>query len=166
VDFPHEYNSNKNPTLLVENTGRVAGKGKYTKVPYEQAATHLHHAKDFNIQLPSDFDMVTYKNLDQASRIKYAEKKLPRSAIIEYQNEMAKSMSPRFNEIWSVLGFAGIHKTETELVIQSTKTPKKYILSVVREDGLHISSYSISQLDLENMAKDEFWVWKNSTLNR
>jgi len=76
VDFPYEYDSNGNPTLLVPNSGRARRKRAYNRVEYEQTASHMHHAPDFNIPLPSDFDMANYMSLDRAGRIDYAEQKL------------------------------------------------------------------------------------------
>jgi hypothetical protein len=58
------------------------------------------------------------------------------------------------------------YKKNSELIIQSTNNSNKYILNVVREDGSHISSYSITRIRLEKIAKDGFWIWQNSTLNR
>ena len=75
-------------------------------------------------------------------------------------------MSPLFGpkEMFSVPGFAGKYKQNTELTIQQTNTPNKTILSIIREDGLHISSYSINDIALLQLTKDNFWVLKNRNL--
>ena len=66
------------------------------RIEFEQTVSHMNHAPDFNIPLPSDFDMSHYMNLDRVGRIDYAEQKLSREIIISYQNEIGKSMSPLF----------------------------------------------------------------------
>ena len=166
IDFQYEYDSNGNPTLLVPNPGKVRTKRNYNRVEFEQTASHIHHAPDFNIPLPSDFDMSHYMNLDRAGRIDYAKQKLSREIIISYQNEIGKSMSPLFGrkKTFSVPGFAGKYKQNTELTIQQTDTPNNTIISIIREDGLHISSYSIDDRALRQLTKDNFWVLKNRNL--
>jgi hypothetical protein len=126
----------------------------------------MHHASDLNIPLPSDFDMVHYKNLNRADKIDYAKQKLPRETRINYQNEIGKSMSPLFGpkETFLVPGFAGKFKQNTELTIQQTDTPDKTILSLIREDGVHISSFSVNNKVLRKITKYNFWVLKNRNL--
>lgn len=73
-------------------------------------------------------------------------------------------MSPIFGvETKSVPGFGGIRKYETELTIQTLK-PNKHILGIIREDGKHISSFSIDNNKLEDIAQNEFWVLKDRHL--
>ncbi len=126
----------------------------------------MHHAADFNISLPSDFDTTHYMSLHRADRINYAKQKLSRETIIHYQNEIGKAMSPRFGpkQTFAVPGFAGKFKQNTELIIQQTNTPDKSIISMIREDGLHISSYSVDDRALQKIIDDGFWVWKKRTL--
>jgi hypothetical protein len=76
VDFKYEYDSNGNPTLLVPNLGKARTKRNYHRVEFDQTVSHMHHAPDLNIPLPSDFDMVHYMNLNRADRIDYAKQKL------------------------------------------------------------------------------------------
>lgn len=75
-------------------------------------------------------------------------------------------MSPFFGpkKTFSVLGFARKYKQNTELTIQQRDTPNNTILSIIREDGLHISSYSIDDIALRQLTKDNFWVFKNRNL--
>ena len=63
----------------------------------------------------------------------------------------------------SVPGFAGRQKYETELTIQQIK-PKTRILSIIREDGTHISSFSITDDKLRRIAENDFWVLENRNL--
>lgn len=152
--------------MLVPNSAKARTKRDYTRVEFEQTASHMHHAPDFNIPLPSDFNMSHYMNLDRAGRIDYAQQKLSRETIINYQNEIGKSMCPLFGpkKTLSVPGFAGKYKQNTELTIQQTNIPDKTILGIIREDGLHISSYSLDDEALRELAKDGFWVLKNRNL--
>lgn len=165
VDFQYEFDSNGDPTLLVPNLGKARTKRNYNRVEFEQIASHMHHAPDFNIPLPSDFDMSHYMNLDRAGRIDYAKQKFSRESIISYQNEIGKSMCPLFEKkTFSVADFARKYKQNTELTIQQTDTPNHTILSIIREDGLHISSYSVDDRALRQLTKDNFWVLKNRNL--
>jgi len=166
VDFQYEYDSNGNPTLLVPNPGKARTKRNYHRVEFDQTASHMHHAPDLNIPLPSDFNMVHYENLNRADKIDYAKQKLPRETIINYQNEIGKSMSPLFGpkETFLVPGFAAKFKQNIELTIQQTDTPNKTILSIIREDGVHISSFSVNNKVLREITKDNFWVLKNRNL--
>jgi len=166
IDFQHEYDSNGNPTLLFPNPGKARTKRNYNRVEFEQTASHMHNAPSFNIPLPSDFDMSHYMRLDRAGRIDYAKQKLSRETIINYQNEIGKSMSPLFGQkkTLSVPGFAGTYKQNTELTIQQNDTPDNTILNIIREDGLHISSFSIDDVALKKLIKDDFWVLKNRNL--
>jgi len=164
LDFPYRYDDNGNPTLLVPKIGRARKKRPYTKVDFDQTASHMHHAPDFGIVLPQDFEMAKYQGLDRDGRIEYEKQKLPQEIIINYQNEIGKSMSPVFGvNTKSVPGFAGVRKQETELTIQSTK-PNKNILGILREDGMHISSFSITDDKLKAIAKNDFWILKDRNL--
>ena len=166
IDFQYEYDSNGNPTLLVPNPGKARTKRNYPRVEFDQTASHIHHAPDLNIPLPSDFDMVHYKKLNRADKIDYAKQKLPRETIINYQNEIGKSISPLFGpkETFLVPGFAGKFKRNTELTIQQTDTPNESLLSIIREDGGHISTFSINDDYLQGIIDDGFWVLKKRNI--
>ena len=111
IDFPYKYDANGNPTLLVPNIGRARTKRAYTKVDFDQTASHMHHARIWVLYYPQSFDMAKYEQLDRAGRIEYAKQKLPQETIIKYQNEIGKSMSPVFSaNTKSVPGFAGVRK--------------------------------------------------------
>lgn len=73
-------------------------------------------------------------------------------------------MSPVFDvNIKSVPGFAGVRKQETELTIQSIE-PNKNIIGIIREDGMHISSFPVKNKKLKEIAKNDFWVLKDRDL--
>lgn len=59
VNFEYELDSNGNPTLLIPNidSTRIEKGRTFNKVEYDQTASHLHHAPEFGIVLPSGFDM-------------------------------------------------------------------------------------------------------------
>ena len=164
IDFPYKYYANGNPTLLVPNIGRAGNKRDYTKVDFDQTASHIHHAQDFGIVLPQSFDMAKYERLYRAGRIEYAKQKLLRETITNYQNAIGKSMSPIFDvNTKSVPGFAGVRKQDTELTIQSTK-PNINIFGIIREDGMHILSFSITDDELKKIVNNDFWVLKDRNL--
>ena len=153
--------------MLVPNIGRARAKRAYTKVDFDQTASHIHHAPDLGIVLPQGFDMAKYERLDRVGKIEYAKQKLPRETIINYQNEIGKSISPIFcvNGVHtkSVPGFAGVRKQETELTIQSINS-NRHILGIIREDGTHISSFSMNKKELKQLVQNDFWVLKGRNL--
>lgn len=98
VNFEHIRDSNGNPILLVPNidTTRTMPKRSLNRVEYDQTASHLHHAPDYGIQLPPDFNMATYKALNKADKIQYAKQHVSPETIIAYQNVIGMSMNPLF----------------------------------------------------------------------
>ena len=160
IDFPYQYDENGNPTLLIPNAGRTKKKRLYNKIEFDQTSTHMHHAPDFGIDLPPNFDLDVYKSLDRKGRIQYTKNNVPRETVIQYQNELGKGMSPLFGtrKTKSVPGFAGKRKRNTELTIQMG-TKNEHILSVIGEDGIHRSSYQIDDNKLQNIMDNDFWIW-------
>jgi len=164
IDFRYKYDANRNPTLLVHKIGRAGNKRDYTKVDFDQTASHIRHVQDFGIVLPQGLDIAKYKRFDRAGRIEYAKQKLPQETFINYQNAIGKSMSPIFGvNTKSVQCFAGIRKQEAELTIQSTK-PNTNILGIIRENGIHISSFFITDDRLKTIVNNDFWVLKDRNL--
>jgi hypothetical protein len=105
--------------------------------------------------------MAKYKRLDRAGKIEYAKQNLPREIIINYENKIGKSMCPAFGErLRSVPGQSGVRKREVELTIQSIG-PDTHILSIVREDGMNVSSFIVDDYKLIKIVKDDFWVLKD-----
>jgi len=168
IDFPYQYDSNGNPNLLIPTTGRLRKKRTYTTVEYDQTAVHMHHASDFDIQLPSDFNMSKYENLDRAGRLDYVNQNVPREIVINYQNAIGQSMCSRFNKqgtTISVPGFAGTHKIGTELIFQQKPDNKNInTISIIREDGTHISSFSVNVDAINKIIDNDFWVLRDRNL--
>lgn len=183
VDFPYKLNDKNEPTLLVPNLGntKFEGVGKFIRVEFQQTATHLHHAPEFGISLPDNFDMAYYLNLGRSGKIAYATKMLPRSTIISYQNEIAKRLTPVFNlNTYSREGIAGQQKVPTQLIIEKprdsyplpgqqiqTSVPsgkKDITLAIISEDNLHISSFPITQARLDRLEAENYWVLKNQNI--
>lgn len=119
-----------------------------------------------------------YKNLRRADKIAYAKRVLPPGTIISYQNEIAKRLIPVYNpNTYAVAGMAGQRKVPTQLIVsklrdtyplpdQKSQTPapsgkRDIMLGIVTKDGLHISSYPITQNRLDILEADSFWVLKN-----
>jgi hypothetical protein len=108
--------------------------------------------------------MAQYLAADRKGQIEYAKQHVSRETIIEYQNAIGKSMSPVFGvKTMSIPGFAGVRKYETELTIQRIK-PNMNILGIIREDGTHISSFSVTDKKLKKIAKNDFWVLEDRNL--
>jgi hypothetical protein len=125
VDFPYRLNDKNEPTLLVPNllvNTKSKNFGTFTRVEFEQTATHAHHMPEFGISLPDNFNMPYYLTLNRSGKIAYAKKMLPHTTIISYQNEIAKQLSPVFNpNTYSVEGIAGQQKVPTQLVISKPR---------------------------------------------
>jgi len=183
VDFPYQLNKEGDPTLFVPNLGNTVfqGVGKSIRVEFDQTASHMHHAADFGINLPDNFDMAYYQTLGRGDKIAYAKRELPRNTIISYQNEIGKRLLPVYNpNTYSVAGIPGQQKVPTQLVFskprdpyplpgQKSQTPassgkRDIMLGIVTQDGLHISSYSITQKRLDRIEMENFWVLKNQDI--
>jgi hypothetical protein len=110
--------------------------------------------------------MVQYKSLDRDGRLAYVNENVPRETVINYQNAIGKSLCPLFNirgKTTSVSGFAGKHRINTDLIIQR-RPDGTNTLSIIREDGTHISSFSQDRFDLEKLVKNGFWVLRDRNL--
>lgn len=65
----------------------------------------------------------------------------------------------------AVRGFAGKHKVNVSLVIQSIPGTDKYYLSILNDRGIHVSFYSISETKLRQLIKNDFWVLTKRNFN-
>jgi hypothetical protein len=181
VDFPYRLNDRNEPTLLVPNLGKPTFKGKYIRVEFQQTASHIHHAPEFQINLPDKFDMAYYRSLKRSDKIAYATRNLPRDTIVSYQNEIAKRLVPTFNpNTYSRKGVAGQKKVPTQIIIetphdlyqlpgQQIQTPvsreeKNIMLGIITRNDLHISSYLINQNQLDKLEVENYWVLKGRNI--
>ncbi len=99
---------------------------------------------------------------------------LPRETIIRYQNEIGKSLCPIFGpapkdgrkpDFLVVPGYAGKEKIDTEIrVAPKRDNPNSFMLGIVREYGLHISSFPIDGPKLLEISKDGFWILKDRNI--
>jgi len=159
IDFDFVSDQKGDPILLIpDNNSLLADKDRFIKVDHEQTKTHLHHAEDLGINLPDDFDMNHYENLDREGRIDYANQNVPCETIIECQNEIGKVLTE--NNPTHVDGFIGKYKKDADFKINT----QKKIISVVSEQGQHISTYSVTPNKLRRIVKDGFWIWKNRNI--
>ena len=168
VNFEYVKDSNGNPTLLVPNIDSTrTDKGRsLNRVEYDQTASHLQHAPEMGIQLPKNFNLETYKSMAKPEKIKYAKKNVPRETIISFQNACAMAISPKDGiKTLPVRGFAGIRKENVGMVIQNIPNSDNRYLSIIRDDGTHISSYPVSPEKLLKIVQDGFWVWKDRNFN-
>ena len=169
VNFEHIRDSNNNPTLFVPNidTTRTMPGRSLNRVEYDQTASHLYHAPDYGIQLPPDFNMVTYNALPtKADKIQYAKQHVSPEIIIAYQNAIGMSMNPIFGtKTYGIRGFAGKNRVDVGLVIQRILKTNNYYLSIVKYNGKHISSYCITKNKLKIIIANDFWVLPNQKFN-
>ena len=72
----------------MDSTCNTKGRA-FNRIEYDQAASHLHHAHEFKIQLLTGFDMPKYKALPtKFDKIEYAKEHVSPAIIISYQNAM------------------------------------------------------------------------------
>lgn len=155
----------------------MQGVESFIRVEFDQTASHMHHAPDFGIDLPNNFDMNYYNTLKRRDKIAYAKKVLSRETIISYQNEIAKQLTPVYNpNTEAVLGIAGRQKVQSQLILSKPrpllggKSPvpsgkRDIMLGIITSDGLHISSYPITQDRLKRIEADNYWVLQNRDIN-
>lgn len=62
-------------------------------------------------------------------------------------------------------GFAGKHKINVGLVIQSIPGTDNYYLSIINDRGIQVSSYSISETKLRQLIQNDFWVLTKRNFN-
>lgn len=166
VNFKYVKDSNGNPTLLIPNIDLTLAVRSFNKVEYDQTASHLHHAPEMGIPLPKNFDLQKYKLMSKSEKINYAKQNVSKETIIFYQNAIGMAMNPTFGiKTRSVPGFAGIRKTRVDIVIQDIPNSENHYLSVIRDDGTHISSYPVISEKLLKIAQDNFWIWKDRNFN-
>lgn len=152
--------------MLILNSVKARTKRDYIRVEFKQTASHMHYALDFGIQLPSDFNMAKYENLDRAAQIDYVKQNLPLEPIINYQNEIGRSMNPLFGKkkLSQYLVLLENYKKSNTLTIQLGEKPGTNILSIIREEGVHISSFCINDATLRKLAAHDFWALKKHTI--
>ena len=81
-----------------------------------------------------------------------------RETVINYQNAIGRSMCPIFNiagKTISVPGFAGKHKIGTELTLEQ-RVGGLNMLSIIREDGTHIASFSLDRDEIKKLIENDF----------
>lgn len=94
---------------------------------------------------------------------------VPRETIIAYQNRLGQAMSPVFHQTTvPIRGFAGTRKADVGLVFQTVPNPvnnKKIMMSIIKDDGLHITSYTITRQQFDDIRNNEFWVLRKQPFN-
>lgn len=153
TEFDYRLDRNGDPILLIPDTGPLAS--GIIDVVYRQTKTHLHHAPELGIKLPSDFDIAKYKARSTAGRLQYATEKVPRETIIVYQNKIAEAIS---EPVISVPGFAGKQKTDVKIKIKLMPQAKGALLSVIDKRNNHVTTYFVTKRQLDNLKNDNFWV--------
>lgn len=86
--FAYKYDKNDNTTFRVNSLD----KSKIT-VTYDQALEKYHHHDISNIKKPKNFNSAYSWSLNPRKRSKYVAERVPRHKIIEYQIEIAKSLT-------------------------------------------------------------------------
>ena len=110
--------------------------------------------------------MGKYKSLSRAEKIQYATENLSPETIISYQNAIGRSICPIFvpvpkqkPDFTSWLGTAGREKVPTEITVTPIRSdPGKFIVGIIREDGVHISSFKLTKKKLIKIGQNNFWV--------
>lgn len=144
VNFEYEKDSNGHPSLLIPNIDSNHNRRPFNQIKYDQAASHLHRANEFGIQLPQSFDMFKYNALPtKFDKIKYAKQYVSPEIIISYQNGIGLAIKPIFGieaTTHAVRRFAGKHNINVGLVIQNIPGTDKYYLSIINDRDIHFLS--------------------------
>ena len=110
--------------------------------------------------------MNQYMEMSKADKIAYAKKNVSPETIISYQNAIGMAMNPVFGiNTLPVRGFTGNHKTDVGLVIQSIPNSSDSRLSIIKDNGQHVSTYTVTQKKLIKIVQDGFWVLKTRHFN-
>ena len=81
---------------------------------------------------------------------------------------MGLAMKPNFGtgaKTHAVSGFAGKHKVNVGLLIQSILGTNRYYLSMINDRGIYVSSYPILDTKLKKIIENDFWILTNRNLN-
>lgn len=130
--------------------------------------THLHHAWEQGLQLPSNFDMDTYMLLSRQDKIQYAKQHVPRETIISYQNMIGKRMSLVFGtgvKTYSFPATAGKYKANVSLVIQTIPNSERLWLTIVNEKGVQVTTFTHSRPQFMRNLENDFWVLPDTNFN-
>ena len=134
------------------------------RVEYDQTMTHLHHAPELGVTLPPNFDTTTYQKMDNKARIAYAKQRVSPDTIITYQNKIGLAMSPQFGTLtMEIRGKAGTSETPVGLVIQKIPNTNRMYLSIIKDNGKHITTYPITNQRLNRLRNNDFWVLRTRT---
>lgn len=159
IDFKYTLDKNGDPIIFVRNTQRDSPfRIKYFKVTFDQTVSHLDHASDVNIELPSGFKLNKYLKLGRLSRIKYAKKVISRNKLIEYQNRLAKELSDP--HLKHCLGYVGTSKIQSGIIIKKYKS-NLYTISIVNVNGVHILTYKANRMFLLKLRENNYCISPN-----
>ena len=96
--------------------------------------------------------MFHYMTLNNLDRIKYIDKHVLRATLIEYKNKISLTMSE--DTVTHIPGFSGKRKKPTFLKLNQ----EHGLLSIVNQDGLHLSTFFLTPEQQHRLVKDNFWV--------
>lgn len=167
IFFNFEKDQNGNPILLVPNVNkdRVVSGRSFNRVEYDQSASHLHHATELNVRMPSSFDPETFRDMKKKDRILWAKQNIPYETIIEFQNAQAKAMQPSTGlVIIPGPGAAGKYETPVNLVFREiSDNNRNYYLTIILRSGKHVTTYPVSRKRFREIVKDDkLWVQMQS----
>ena len=75
-------------------------------------------------------------------------------------------MSPRLGRnTVPVRGFAGTRKTNVGLVFQEIPNSGKTMMTMIKDNGVHSTTYPVTQTQLKKIIKNDFWVLPNRPFN-
>nr|UXN44454.1 hypothetical protein [Navicula tsukamotoi] len=168
TEFKYKFDSNGNPIIIVPNH-RLNNpiKLKEFYVEFDQTASHIHHIEDFQIYLPSYFDVYSYKRLSKTARIAYAKKTLSREKIIEYQHRIAQELSGDYSpNAEHRRGWWGKERWPAGGIIIEKYSEDIFTVNVVNSRGLHISSHRANKFFINNLRNNNYWIWSGAPNNR
>ena len=157
-----EFINSGHKNIIVEVDSQVEEilRRKHIRINDEQTLTHLHHLKDLNVPVPKDFNMSKYRKLDRQAKIEYGKNKLPIETRIMFQNKLGEAVS---GKVKAYRGFTGIRKKPTPIIVKALKGGYK-LISLIGDDGTHLTSYVLSKERYEILVKDNFWLLKRQNI--
>lgn len=170
TDFEYENDANGKPDFFVNFFDKVFGE-RTVRIGYDQTSTHLHHASEIGVPMPAFFeDQKTkdaYIKMDKPERLEYARQNIPVENIIAYQNALGHCVVGKFGlKTVNFPGFAGEFRKDVTIVAQTFPNfpnDSKVKVSVIRENGLHVSTLVMTNGKFNTLMKDPrgFWVFQD-----
>ena len=86
--------------------------------------------------------------------------KLPIKIKIIFQNKLGEAVN---GKVEAFRGFTGIRKKPTPIIVKPLKGGRK-LISLIGDDGTHLTSYVLSKKRYELLVRENFWLLKKRNI--